>query len=269
MRLSTDQIGVVKTAEGITTRLVFTGEVQEIVCGDLYDSNTGRGGFVVQKIGNDVFLKPVVSKGLSNLFVKIGEKEGTTFGFDLTIVSVEQAHRVVNVVSPGGNPPPPPPKVTAPEPAKRAAIPPSPRKLELADTIAGQWTDVMFSLPQAPAHLPAPLPHVGVLSQRETRALEQARVQGGIEAATQRVVLNRVVPSYPDIARAARVQGPVTVEVRINDEGKVTQAKVVSGPALLRTAALSAARRWRFAPAIITGAGREEITRIIFKFTGM
>jgi vacuolar-type H+-ATPase subunit H len=44
-----------------------------------------------------VFLKPVVAKGLINLFVKTGEKGEHTYSFDLLVVPIEQAHRVVNV----------------------------------------------------------------------------------------------------------------------------------------------------------------------------
>jgi vacuolar-type H+-ATPase subunit H len=100
--LGPDQIGVVKTAVGITTRITFPEPVQEIICGDLYDAATGKGTFVVQrsgtdqKPGNDVFIKPVASKGLSNMFVKAGDGKHT-YNFDLKIVSVDQAHRVVNV----------------------------------------------------------------------------------------------------------------------------------------------------------------------------
>jgi hypothetical protein len=108
--LGPDQIGVVKTAVGITTRITFPEPVQEIICGDLYDAATGKGTFVVQrsgtdqKPGNDVFIKPVASKGLSNMFVKAGEGKHT-YNFDLKIVPVDQAHRVVNVTdAPTGQP---------------------------------------------------------------------------------------------------------------------------------------------------------------------
>ena len=92
-----NQIGQVKTTQGITTRVTFPDTVRDIICGDLYDPTTGKGSFVVQRIDNDVFLKPVVSKGLSNLFVKTGEKGEHTYSFDLLVVPLEQAHRVVNV----------------------------------------------------------------------------------------------------------------------------------------------------------------------------
>jgi len=96
--MGSNQIGQVKTTQGITTRLTFPETVRDIICGDLYDPATAKGSFVVQRIDNDVFLKPVVAKGLSNLFVKTGEKGEHTYSFDLQVVSLDQAHRVVNVV---------------------------------------------------------------------------------------------------------------------------------------------------------------------------
>jgi hypothetical protein len=97
--LGPNQIGQVKTTQGITTRVAFPETVRDIICGDLYDPSTGKGSFVIQRIDNDVFLKPVVAKGLSNLFVKTGEKGEHTYSFDLQVVSLEQAHRVVNVAA--------------------------------------------------------------------------------------------------------------------------------------------------------------------------
>jgi type IV secretory pathway VirB9-like protein len=102
LALGPDRIGEVKTAQGITTRIVFTEPVQEIICGDLYDPVSGKGAFVVQRSGtsehpgNDVFIKPVASKGMSNMFVKTGDGKHT-YNFDLKIVPAEQANRVVNV----------------------------------------------------------------------------------------------------------------------------------------------------------------------------
>ena len=99
--LGTDRIGEIRTAQGITTMIRFPDLVQEIICGDLYDPGTGKGTFVVQRSGtpdhpgNEVFVKPVASKGASNMFVKTDGKH--TYSFDLTIVATVQAHRMVNV----------------------------------------------------------------------------------------------------------------------------------------------------------------------------
>src|SRR5215471_6364156 len=101
LALSSDRIGEIKTAQGITTMIRFTEPVQEIICGDLYDAGTGKGTFVVQRSGtaehpgNEVFVKPVAARGASNMFVKTEGKR--TYSFDLTIVSTTQAHRMVNV----------------------------------------------------------------------------------------------------------------------------------------------------------------------------
>ena len=97
--LGPNQTGLVKTTQGITTRITFPDVVRDIICGDLYDAATGKGGFVVQRIDNDVYLKPVISKGVSNLFVKTGEKGDHTYSFDLDVVSISQAYRMVNITN--------------------------------------------------------------------------------------------------------------------------------------------------------------------------
>jgi protein TonB len=60
--------------------------------------------------------------------------------------------------------------------------------------------------------------------------------------------INRVTPPYPEIPKRIRIQGPVQVLVTISEEGRVVDATVVSGPPLLRSAALDAARQWVFTP---------------------
>lgn len=97
--LGPNQIGIVKTAQALTTRISFPEPVQEIICGDLYDPSSGKGSFVIQRSGKDVFVKPVASKGMSNLFVKVGEKAERTYNFDIVIAAPAQAHRVINVVN--------------------------------------------------------------------------------------------------------------------------------------------------------------------------
>ena len=99
LTLGPNQIGLVKTAPGITTRIAFSEPVKEIICGDLYDTTSGKGSFVVQRSDNDVFLKPVVPKGLSNLFVKTGERGENVYSLDLVIVPVAEAYRMVTVAS--------------------------------------------------------------------------------------------------------------------------------------------------------------------------
>ncbi|HYL97644.1 MAG TPA: hypothetical protein VEZ90_01730 [Blastocatellia bacterium] len=99
IKLDANQIGLIKTGQGLSTRIAFPEPVKEIICGDLYDSANGRGSFVVQRGDNDVFVKPIASKGLSNLFVKAGENGEHIYNFDLVIVPASEATRVINVIS--------------------------------------------------------------------------------------------------------------------------------------------------------------------------
>ncbi|HLL76049.1 MAG TPA: TonB family protein [Pyrinomonadaceae bacterium] len=79
--------------------------------------------------------------------------------------------------------------------------------------------------------------------------------------------LNRVQPVYPAIARAAGAQGSVTVEVVVNEEGKVESARALDGHPLLREAAVNAARQWEFAPTKLSNQPVKVTGRISFEFT--
>jgi TonB family protein len=60
-------------------------------------------------------------------------------------------------------------------------------------------------------------------------------------------------PSYPQAAKSSRAFGTVVVEVVIDEAGKVIAAKATSGPALLREAAVQAAKGARFSPTLLSG----------------
>ena len=53
---------------------------------------------------------------------------------------------------------------------------------------------------------------------------------------------------YPQIARAANMQGVVVVRVLLDPEGKVTNAQALSGALYLVTDAVQNAKKWRFQP---------------------
>lgn len=58
---------------------------------------------------------------------------------------------------------------------------------------------------------------------------------------------------YPEIARQAGVEGNVIVRIVIDTAGKVTEARALSGPALLRDAAVKALLQRRYAPSKLDG----------------
>ncbi len=62
-----------------------------------------------------------------------------------------------------------------------------------------------------------------------------------------------VMPTYPAMARTARVQGVVILEAVIDASGRVESAHVLRSIPLLDNSALEAVRQWRFAPARLNG----------------
>jgi TonB family protein len=76
-------------------------------------------------------------------------------------------------------------------------------------------------------------------------------------AAAGRKVERRVSPVYPELAKRMHIGGTVRVSTTIAADGKVTQAKAVSGNKLLESAAENAIRQWRFEPG--TGPSTENI----------
>jgi len=59
---------------------------------------------------------------------------------------------------------------------------------------------------------------------------------------------HHVDPIYPPIAKAARIQGIVIFQIQIGTTGKVESTKVVSGPPMLRQAAIDCLKQWTYHP---------------------
>lgn len=65
--------------------------------------------------------------------------------------------------------------------------------------------------------------------------------------------ISKPQPPYPAIARAARAQGTVVVQIVWDEEGSVISAQAVSGHPLLQQAGVQAARQARFSPTRLQG----------------
>ena len=87
-----------------------------------------------------------------------------------------------------------------------------------------------------------------------------AMCQASTGAEPDRKVVNRVQPSYPELARQMKVTGTVKIEVVIAANGSVKSLKPLGGHPLLIQSASEALRKWRFAP------GPETTTIVEFRF---
>jgi TonB family protein len=81
-------------------------------------------------------------------------------------------------------------------------------------------------------------------------------------------LVNRVMPEYPLVAKQAGIQGDVVVKTTIDDKGSVVNMQIVSGPALLRGAALAALRRWKYEPSTLNGQPISIQMLVTLKFSG-
>jgi TonB family protein len=86
------------------------------------------------------------------------------------------------------------------------------------------------------------------------------------ESAQAALIINRVAPEYPPLARQAGVQGTVVLHAMIGSDGKIAQLLVLSGHPLLIQAALVAVRQWTYKPTLLDGKPVEVETTITVPF---
>jgi TonB family protein len=92
-----------------------------------------------------------------------------------------------------------------------------------------------------------------------------AGVRIGDNVATNNLI-TQVAPTYPPLAKAARVQGTVRFDATIGKDGTVQNLHLVSGPPLLVQAAMQAVRQWVYKPTLLNGQPVEVVTTIDVNF---
>jgi periplasmic protein TonB len=90
-------------------------------------------------------------------------------------------------------------------------------------------------------------------------AQQRIRQGGAVQAA---MLVNRVQPQYPPLARQTRISGTVRLHAIISKDGSVQQLEVLSGHPLLVQAALDAVRQWKYRPTTLNGEPVEVDTTI-------
>jgi periplasmic protein TonB len=80
------------------------------------------------------------------------------------------------------------------------------------------------------------------------------------------LLVHRVEPQYPRLARNIGLSGTVVLRARIGTDGEVRDLQLVSGNALLAQSALEAVREWRYRPTLLNGQAVEVETRITVNF---
>ena len=91
---------------------------------------------------------------------------------------------------------------------------------------------------------------LGMLTNKSKGPAAPLPVGGDVKVAR---LLSSVPPVYPQMARTQRVSGNVTIDALIDVNGRVSATRVISGPALLHEAAMSAVKQWKYQPASLNG----------------
>ncbi len=93
---------------------------------------------------------------------------------------------------------------------------------------------------------------------------QRVRVSQGV---TQGLLIHKVQPSYPPLARQARIQGSVVLQAVISKDGTIQGLRLISGHPMLAPAAIDAVKQWRYKPYILNGEPVEVETQITVNFT--
>jgi TonB family protein len=123
------------------------------------------------------------------------------------------------------------------------------------------WADLMEGvkgMPSGPEPLAAAPP-----VQSEPADPQVVRIGAGVAAG---MLLQSAPPVYPPLAKMARIQGVVKLQVHIGTDGHVTETTVVSGHPLLVPAAIDAVKRYLYKPVTMQGAAVEAVTAVEVKF---
>jgi len=76
----------------------------------------------------------------------------------------------------------------------------------------------------------------------------------------------KVDPAYPPLARQARIQGAVVMQVVISKSGDVENLQLVSGHPMLAPAAIEAVKQWKYSGYILNGVPVEVETTVRVNF---
>ena len=93
---------------------------------------------------------------------------------------------------------------------------------------------------------------------------QRVRVSQGV---MQTLVTKKVNPDYPPDAKKDHVQGVVVLRLRIDKQGNVADAQLVSGHPALAQAAIDAVKQWKYRPYLLNNNPVEVETQVTVNFT--
>jgi protein TonB len=93
---------------------------------------------------------------------------------------------------------------------------------------------------------------------------QRVRVSTGVATG---LLIRKVQPNYPPLARQARIQGTVVLQAEISKEGTIQNLQLISGHPMLAPAAIEAVKQWRYKPYLLNGEPVAVDTQVQVNFT--
>jgi len=93
---------------------------------------------------------------------------------------------------------------------------------------------------------------------------QRVRVSQGV---TQGLLIRKIQPNYPPLARQARIQGSVLLQAEISKDGTIENLHLISGHPMLAPAAIEAVKQWKYKPYLLNGEPVEVDTEVMVNFT--
>ena len=110
----------------------------------------------------------------------------------------------------------------------------------------------------------------GVFRNHGPANVVRAEVKGPVRVPSSLVaglLIYKVTPNYPAIAKAAGVQGTIVLQAIISKTGTIENLRVASGPPMLQQASIDAVHNWRYRPYLLNGQPVEVETTINVVFS--
>lgn len=85
-------------------------------------------------------------------------------------------------------------------------------------------------------------------------------------ATAARLLIHVEKPDYPSIAKVNFVQGDVKLKIKVSSRGRVSEAHVMEGEAILAAAALQSVRKWLYRPYVPQEGPAPFSTDVVVKF---
>jgi len=93
---------------------------------------------------------------------------------------------------------------------------------------------------------------------------QRVRVSQGVSSV---LLIKKVQPAYPPLARQARIQGQVLLQAQISKDGSIENLSLISGHPMLAPAAIEAVKQWRYKPYMLNGEPVAVDTQVVVNFT--